>query len=179
MERPFWDRSKWKNGQRTIRISRPILIGQDDEAAELCPPPLPAKDDKYQRGISRRVKLDVISSSATITVKQLSSSVRATPAGHLRLSDASPQASPRGKTMYPGFKGIPGDLPCHERYVPMQQSRSTAALEKGGFYSPGTGDEADFEDDIEPDEGWSDDESVYSQDEIPSMEPLHVDPVPR
>lgn len=30
--------------------------------------------------------------------------------------------------MYPSMKKIPGDLPCHERYIALSRSRSTRAL---------------------------------------------------
>lgn len=187
VDRSFWDQAKFPRRGKHIRISRPILIGEDDNDIAMPAPPPVEKDEKFRRGTAHRVRLDVITSPTGFTVRDISSSLKVSttarkgsPSGFTRLHDGpeSP-VSPRGKMMYPGFTGIPGDLPCHERYVPLSRSRSTHILEAQRGASPVTGDEADGEDDVDADEGWSDASSVYSQDSIADVEPLRAEPLPR
>jgi hypothetical protein len=44
------------------------------------------------------------------------------------VSPVSPYST-RGKPVYPSMRKIPGDFPCHERYVTLEKSRSTKAPE--------------------------------------------------
>ena len=182
-ERPFWNRAKWNRSPNKSQISRPILIGQDDndnDNIDLMPPPPLAKDEKFRRGSAHRVRLDVITSAAGFTIRDISNGLKISTSGFTKL-DNGPESpvSPRGKTIYPGFKGIPTDLPVHERYIPLSRSRSTHVLQAQRGDSPWTGDAADLEDYAQADEGWSDASSVYSQESMEGVLPLVVEPLSR
>jgi len=184
VEGSFWSRVKWNHAPQKIQISNPILIGQDDDNDKINliphPPPPVSKDEKFRHGSAHRVCLDVTTSAAGFTIRDFSSGLKVSRSGITKL-DNGPESpvSPSGKTMYPGFKGIPEDLPVHERYVPLSRSRSTHVLEAQRRDSPRTGHEADLEDDVQPDEGWSDTSSVYSQESTEGIVPLVIEPLPR
>lgn len=67
------------------------------------------------------------------------------------------------KSRHPRVARIPEDLPCHQRYKPLSQSRSAHAPESQKTWSPLSSTSSQRKD-IDEDEGWSDASSVYSQE---------------
>jgi len=184
VESSFWNRAKWNRPPQKFQISRPIPIGQDDDNDNIDliphPPPPVSKDEKFRRESAHRVCLDVTTSAAGFTIRDFSSGPKVSRSGFTKL-DNGPESpvSPKAKTIYPGFKGIPTDLPVHERYVALSRSRSTHVLEARWRDSPRTVHGADLEDDVQTDEGWSDTSSVYSQESMEGIVPLVLEPLPR
>jgi hypothetical protein len=167
-EASLWERAKWNKSLRErkqLKISSPIWSPEDDDGANLIPPPI-EKDEKFlRRSAVRRpsLRLEVVTSSDQCTVRDVSPSFKMSttrPNNPFVESEPSP-LSPRGRARYPGVTKIPEDLPCHRRYTPLSRSRSTRALESQMSPTVAQGMDKDHPDD---DGTWSDSSSVYSQE---------------
>ena len=148
-----------------MKISSPIWSPEDDDGANLIPPPI-EKDEKYLRksGLRRpSLRLEVFPSSDHYAIGDVSLSLKMSTAratDPFTKSEPSP-LSPRGRPRYPGVTKIPEDLPCHRRYVPLTRSRSTRVLASQMSSSVNQQTDKDYQDE---DGTWSDSSSVYSQE---------------
>lgn len=167
-ESSLWERAKWNASLRErkpLKISSPIWFSEDDDGANLIPPPI-EKDEKYLRKLGVRrpsLRLEVVPSSDHYAIRDVSpplklSTTRVT--DPFTKSEPSP-LSPQGRPRYPGVTKIPEDLPCHQRYVPLSRSRSTRVL--ASQMSPSVIQQVD-KDYQDEDATWSDSSSVYSQE---------------
>lgn len=172
-EASLWERAKWSRSLREkkyLKISSPQLLPEDDDNANLIPPPPIEKDERYSWSTvkPRSVQLKVVTSHSQCTVRDVSPLFNMSTA-HPNIDPFDSTLSPissKGKVRYPGVTKIPEDLPCHERYIPLTRSRSTRVLQSQNTqHSPVAGSATD-DDDMEADEGWSDSSSIYSQESI-------------
>jgi hypothetical protein len=189
-ERKKWRISQLERKQ--LKISLPInILGVDyDDDTNLIPPKPVEKDEKYRRS---QVKHSFSGSHALASPDQPSSpELSPKISGYLYINDDKSPAwswqqtpSPKGyaierasspsdgsyvsdmslngKTRYPGVTKIPEDLPCHHRYKPLIQSRSTHVLESQKTWSPPSSISVQKKD-ADEDSEWSDASSVYSQE---------------
>jgi hypothetical protein len=187
-ERRKWRLSSREKKQLQISLPINILGVEEDDNRSLIPPKPVEKDEKYrcrhikqassgsysltspdQHSISESSpiisdfqyvngdKSPAWSWHKTPSPKSYTIERESSTSGASNVSDVSL----KGKTRHPGVMRIPEDLPCHQRYKPLSQSRSTHVLEAQKTWSPPSSTSTQKKD---TDEDWSDASSVYSQE---------------